>query len=208
MTGFAWLVLTAFVSVLVGFMAYFRSPTGINAGLLAGTFLAIIWYSWETHRLVDLHQESGEIDRHPWLSATSLKVDEIGRSEAAPLGGFNLSLPIENHGRTPAYVGRITVDGGLAVGSHGCTFAVRDRAVENQVIVPGDFLSVRLGTLTFTGPHAATVETRARIEYGTADGGRGVLTVGFRYRDGEWTNLDTMYDFTLRDGRTFPSHRP
>jgi hypothetical protein len=49
-----------------------------------------------------------------------------------------------------------------------------------------------------------SVDTKAEIAYTTGDSGRGTLRIGFRYSDGEWTNLDTTYNFTLSNGSQFP----
>jgi hypothetical protein len=210
-----WVFVTLAVGICVGVMAgagtYLAAPSGsawaagLNAGLLAATFLAILWYSLETRRLVDGQRETNEIARHPWLAATSLKPDEIQPTVTAPLGGLRLWLPSENHGTTPAYISNTTVEGELSDDSRGARFDPRERPVDTQVIVPGDFLSLRLGSLIFTeSTRRGSLNAKARIEYQTADGGSGELSVGFIYRDGDWTNLDTTYRFTLRSGGAFP----
>lgn len=191
-----------FIALAIG--GVFGLIAGLNAGLLAATFVAILWYSWETRKLLDSQLHSGELVRHPWLSATALRVEK-GTPEFQEFARCHLQLPIDNHGQTPAYITEIEATGQLSAESEGCRFTPRERPVRNQVIVPGDSLDLRLGTLsTIRPPFRYTVITEARIAYDTADGGSGVLTVGFRYADdGEWTNLDTTYSFTLSSGSKF-----
>ncbi len=213
MPGRAWLFIAVAVGMAFGLIAglgvALAAPrvsawaTGINAGLLAATFVAILWYSWETRKLLDSQSHSAEIARHPWLSATALKIVQVNASDGE-FPRFELRLSIDNHGQTPAYIREIAVSGQLFVDSTGCRFAPRERPVRNQVIAPADFLDLHLGTLSLLiPPFRYTVESRAEIAYATGDGGRGVLTVGFRYADGEWINLDTTYRFTLSNGIEF-----
>lgn len=198
--------------LVAGFGAGFAAPgvsawaSGINAGLLAATFVAILWYSWETRRLLDSQQEAAEIMRHPWLSATTLNAVEVTPPpDEAPYERLVFRLRIDNQGQTPAYVRQISVTGQPTPGPGGYSFVPREKPIRNQVIAPRDFLDLHLGNVSFTGPrHDYLVETSATIEYGTADGGTGTLTVGFRYADGGWINLDTTYKFALSGGAEFP----
>lgn len=211
-----WLLTTAAVGLVfglvAGFGAAFAAPgvsawaNGITAGLLAATFVAILWYSWETRRLLDSQQESAEIMRHPWLSATTLNVVEVTpRPPGAPYGRLAFRLRIDNQGQTPAYVRQITVTGQPAPGTERYCFAPRENPIRNQVIAPRDFLDLLLGNVSFMDPRLDhVVETSATIEYATADGGTGALTVGFRYSNGDWINLATTYKFALRSGAEFP----
>ena len=201
-----WVALTIAFGLLVGLITgvgtYRAAPgvsawaTGLTAALLASTFFAILWYSWETHRLVDAQQEASEIARHPWLSATALAPKHRNDTLVGPV---DLWLPIENHGDTPAYFTRIEVTG---TEQH---FSPRE-PVSGQVIVPGDVLHLRLGAVMCApGPETA-VKVMARMRYRTADGGHGDLTVGFEYLtpSGGWENLDTHYRFMLSTGKAFP----
>jgi hypothetical protein len=114
-------------------------------------------------------------------------------------------LRIDNQGQTPAYVRQITVGGQPGAGFAGYSFVPRERPIRNQVIAPRDFLDLHLGDVSFTEPRRDyLVETSATIEYATADGGVGTLTVGFRYADGGWINLDTTYKFALSSGAEYP----
>ena len=201
-----WVWLTLAVGTLIGLVTgvgtYRAAPggsawaSGLTAGLLAATFLAILWYSWETRRLVDAQQEASEIARHPWLSATALKLQRVTLA-----GAFDLWLPIHNNGTTPAYIARIRVDG-----TPEPLFDARD-PVSDEVIVPGDVLHLRLGTVSALVYEAAQprVEVTVRMRYRTADGGLGALTVGFEHVKGDWLNLDTDYRFTLSTGKAFPA---
>ena len=92
-----------------------------------------------------------------------------------------------------------------AAGTERYSFAPREKPITNQVIAPRDVLDLLLGSVSFMDPRLDyVVETSATIEYATADGGAGVLTVGFRYSDGDYINLATTYKFALRSGAEFP----
>ncbi len=192
------------------------SASGITAGLLAATFVAILWYSWETHQLLDLQRESTEITRHPWLSATLLKMAEIEPPSRLPpisptlqvpsYGDVRFRLPINNEGLTPAYIKRITVRGEPDDPSTGYGFLARERGeVRNQVIVPHDVLDLYLGRVVFTQSRSDyVVDIFVDIRYETTDGGSAMLKVGFRYSKGGWISLPTTYDITLGTGAQFP----
>jgi hypothetical protein len=211
-----WLLAVVVVGLVFGLAAglgaAFAAPrlsawaSGVNAGLLAATFVAILWYSWETRRLLDSQQESGEIARHPWLSATTLDMAEVTPPPMdASYGQVRFRLRIDNQGQTPAYVKHIEVSGRPAPGAAGYRFVAREKPIRNQVIAPRDFLDLHLGTVSFTQPRRDyLVELLADIQYSTADGGAGSLAVGFRYADGGWINLDTTYKFSLSSGAEFP----
>lgn len=185
-----WLLTTAAAglvfALVAGFAAAFAAPSvsalasGINAGLLAATFIAILWYSWETRRLLDSQQESAEIMRHPWLSSTTLNVEEVTpRPSEAPYGRLVFRLRIDNQGQTPAYVRQITVTGEPVPGTERYSFAPREKPIRNQVIAPRDFLDLLLRNVSFMDPRLDyVVETSATIEYSTADGGTGVFDRG------------------------------
>jgi hypothetical protein len=216
-----WTWLTS--AVIAGMAAFILSATAsaplasaLGAGLLASTLVAIIWYSWDTHRLVEsqqrqakAQQQRAEIENHPWLAASTLKWKLERNERAAPLGHHHLSIEIKNTGRTPAYVHRIGITGHDVRGAGECRLALEDQPKARQVIVPGESLGLVLGVMVFNVPRPqAPMEVRAAVAYSTAEGGRGDIGVGFRYEHEAWLNLPTSYTFTLSTGTRFPAEDP
>jgi hypothetical protein len=122
--------------------------TGINAGLLAATFVAILWYSIQTRRLVDAQERSTEIDKHPWLLATTLDAQWLAAGDDFPLGGEHLWLPIKNSGVSPAFKVQVHAAYAYAVEGHAVESEKSSRQVTGQLIVPNDTLLFEIGRVT------------------------------------------------------------
>jgi hypothetical protein len=178
--------------------------SGLSAGLLAATLVAIIWYSWETRRLVDSHESGAELDKHPWLSSTTLKPEEQPEGADPFLcGGFRLWLPIQNVGRTPAL--DIRVESRWETADHRLSLAALNQS-EDQVIVPADTLHAYLGHIGFLVPNGADAELSVRVTYNVPFGGGGELLLRFQYRSRQgWGNGPTRYRFRLASGGEYGS---
>ena len=181
--------------------------SGLGAGLIAATLVAIIWYSWETRRLVDSHESGAELDKHPWLSGTTLKPQE--QPEGADpflFGGFRLWLPIQNVGRTPAL--DVRVESRWETTDHRLNLAALNQPIQDQVIVPSDTLNAYVGHIGFLMPHGAEAELSVRVTYTVPLGGDGELPLTFQYRSRQgWGNGPTRYRFRLDNGVQYGSPR-
>jgi hypothetical protein len=213
MTPRGWTTLALAVGVvagvLTGAVAYSAATqaawaaglsSGLTAALVAATFVAILWYSYETRNLLDVHRQSSELDRHPWLSATALRIDHPASIPDGYLhGGQNVWLPIVNEGKTPAFAVSFALHLEILGAENSGLMGQADKTGKDQVVVPKDNLTVRFPPLWF-----ATNERRAlarvTIQYATFDGGRGEIALEFRCRDGDWTNGPTRYRFWRADG--------
>jgi hypothetical protein len=170
--------------------------TGLNAGLLAATLVAILWYSLRTHRLVDLQRDVAAVGNHPWLSAMYLTPRELPPDEKAPFGSHEAMLPIVNTGRTPARLRRVTVTVEVEKGSDPDADLIPGGDDNPRVLVPGDRVDVKVLEIIYGGP-PPTVYLDIVIEYDSIDDGSGRLTLQFRFANGRWKNRASRYDFTL-----------
>lgn len=170
--------------------------TGLNAGLLAATLVAIVWYSLRTHRLVDLQRDVAAVGNHPWLSAMYLTPRDLLQDEKAPFGRHEAILPITNTGRTPARLRRVTVSTEEEQEQASDCMLVPGGDNDPRVLVPGDRVDVKVLEIIYGGP-PPTVYLDIVIEYDSIDGGSGRLTLRFRFANGRWKNRDSRYDFTL-----------
>jgi hypothetical protein len=177
-----------------------RTGAALSAGLLASTLVVVLWYSWETRRLVDTQRRANELDQHPWLSATSLRIEEIGPSEGTfAFGGHGVWLPIENVGRTPAFDVNVAVDVSVPDRDSGGAPKHLQKKARDQVIVPRDQLHIRFPDIAWPGiPFRATAAVQ--IRYCVMDGGRGEIDLAFNCTDGNWLNGPTQYRFWMADG--------
>jgi hypothetical protein len=177
-----------------------------NAGLIAATLVGIVWYSWETSKLVEAQRRSIEIDKHPWLTATNLAPQDIpGGADPGLFGGFRLFLPIRNVGETPAY--NVSVQASHTTRVRATPDREGQSEFRNQVIVPGDTLTVLLGEVFFNLPPSYTriVDVLVSIRYEVFDRGRGEIQLNFQYMTAAgWGNGDTRYTIWLADGRRWP----
>jgi hypothetical protein len=138
--------------------------SGLGAGLIAATLVGIIWYSWETRRLVDSHESGAELDKDPGLFATTLKPEEQPEGAYPFLfGGFRLWLPNQNVGRTPAL--DVRVESGWNTTDHRLNLASLNQPIQDQVVVPTDTLHAYLGHIGFLTPHGADAELSVHVTY-------------------------------------------
>jgi hypothetical protein len=172
--------------------------------VLTATFVAILWTTLETRRLVDGQERAAELARHPWLEATNLRPKDIApRSGDAPFGGYHIWLPITNVGHTPAI--DLEIDWTLLIEDPEIDEPARtqDQRV-GQTLVPRDVLHQEIGRAVLNGPHT-TILADVTIRYRTIDGGRGHLDVAFRFTaETGWRNLPTRYRTQLSDGTALP----
>ena len=207
MTPRRWIALVLVgAAVTIGVGAISPSiGSAIGAGMLTATFVAILWYTFETRRLVDVQERAGEFDRHPWLKATDLAPTEIapGADQGSPFGGSHIWLPITNMGRTPALDLVVSTKLKVSDPDNRKQLEAGERS-EGQTLVPGDVLHIEIGRVLFDGPKTE-IEIAVTVEYRVSDGGRGQVNVGFRYTSAKgWRNLPTRYQFWLSDGSQFP----
>jgi hypothetical protein len=194
LSGGAVAGLTAGVATVKAAPAPSAFGSGVSAGLVAATLVAIVWYSWETRRLVDMQQASSDIDKHPWLSATTLKPES--QSEGGDhfiFGGFRLWLPVTNVGRTPAY--GVQVATRLNGRGHEVALKTPAAPISEQIIVPSDVLHAWVGDVGFVKPRGGDVDLDVDIQYATVGGGGGRLELAFRLQDGAWRNGPMRYSF-------------
>jgi hypothetical protein len=179
--------------------------SGLGAGLIAATLVTIIWYSWETRRLVDSHESGTELDKHPWLSATTLKPEE--QPEGADpflFGGFRLWVPIQNVGTTPAL--DVRVESRWQTTDHRLNLGALNQPIQDQVVVPTDTLHAYVGHIGFLVPHGADAELTVLVTYTAPLGGDGELLLTFQYRSRRgWGNGPTRYRFRLASGVQYGS---
>src|SRR5215471_13966011 len=96
-------------AIVAGLATHWARPSqsawasGIYMGLLALTLLAILWYSFETRKLVRIQREASELESHPWLHVAGWPIPR----QHDPLE--EIALPIQNVGRTPAQITKISV---------------------------------------------------------------------------------------------------
>src|SRR5215471_12352918 len=102
-------------AIVAGLATHWARPTqsawasGIYMGLLALTLVAILWYSFETRKLVRMQREASEIESHPWLHVAGWPIARQLSIEERMFSGDQSALPIKNVGRTPALLTRISV---------------------------------------------------------------------------------------------------
>jgi hypothetical protein len=75
-----WVAATVIVGAAAGLSTWlfpddWAAP--VTAGVLTATLTAIFWYSWDNHTLGAVQRRAAELEQHPWLSATTLKPEEI-----------------------------------------------------------------------------------------------------------------------------------
>src|SRR5262249_3927293 len=93
----------AAVAVLLIGARFDRLSTPLNSAVVTATFVAVLWYAIETHKLVVGQERTAEISRHPWLEATNLKPELRQVSDwGFSCRGYHVWLPITNVGTTPA----------------------------------------------------------------------------------------------------------
>lgn len=201
-----WVIGTLSAGVGAGVGVYV-APSGmaaaISAGLLAATFVAILWYSWETHQLVHMQRDGTELAEHPWLAAAWLRHGEIAVSDAAPFGGVRAGLPITNVGRTPAMLRQVTVSSPVLDRSSGWTVTLGGDK-NPRTLVPGQHVIVTLAEVLFGGPTHPTLYVNVSIPYRTIHGGSGRARLRFRFANRSWKSGRTDYELTLASGQTFP----
>jgi hypothetical protein len=202
-----WLALIVTVGVLFGAAAGFAtnpvfgtgSPlaAGLNAGLLAATLVAVVWYSLETHRLLGVQRDAAEISEHPWLEVSPWPDEEIIRRQT-----LAASLRVKNVGHAPALIRRVGVTepkeserGNWTVGAKGDD--------SPRALAPGQSYVVTIVELG-TADGAAAVCLDVSFDYGTVHGGRGWLLLRFRYKDRQWKSRETRYEIELSSGRRLP----
>jgi hypothetical protein len=207
MSRWAWVIGTLVAGVVTLVVAA-KIPTEwgtpLSAGLLAATLIAIVWYSWETHRLVRLQRIGTEVENHPWLSALYVIGSDVPVEES-PYGGHEAMLPISNVGRTPARVCGVTVSSRLEEGAADCT-VVPGGDRDSRVLVAGGRVNVKVVDIVFRTPTPKVgLYLDVVVEYETLDGGGGRLTLPFRYANRRWKNRGgATYEYTLPSGGTFP----
>lgn len=180
---------------------------GIDTGLLVDvlTLLALSltagivgWYSWETRQLriatARMREEAAratEIECHPWLVGSDLKVD----LPDAPVP--SLWLPVKNVGKTPA----LNV---LFVSE----FFFRDeriRTTSHQIgfVAPNDVANFRIAVLSNTPKEPFGERVAVTITYATHLKGAGSIVQNFEKIGGGWVNREAEYTFTLSTGQTY-----
>jgi len=74
--------------------------------------------------MVDVQRQGTEVANHPWLLATSLRLDDVAVDDGARIGRHVAILPITNMGRTPALLHGVEVAVRVEKGSTDCEIVV------------------------------------------------------------------------------------
>ncbi len=213
-----WLVLvlvSVASAVVAGVATHWARPgpsawaVGLSLGLLALTLLAILWYSFETRKLVRIQREAAEIESHPWLHVAGWPTARQLSIEERMFSGDQAALPIMNVGRTPALLTKISV---AHDGSPGLDGALVELGGDNnpRVLAPGQqFLATIVAIKTREPIKARELSPRLHlsvtIDYRALQGGGGQVVVRLRYAGGVWKSRRTTYMATLASGQTLPA---
>ena len=203
----AWIVLVfvgVAAAIVAGLTTHWARPSqsawayGIYMGLLALTLLAILWYSFETRKLVRIQREASEIESHPWLHVAGWPIPR----QHDPLE--EIVLPIQNVGQTPAQITKISVaydDGPLNLND---TLVNLGGDTDPRVLAPGQQFLATIMTI-LVGTQSTLLHLLVTIEYRALQGGSGRVVVRLRYAERGWKSRRTEYAATLASGRVLPA---
>jgi len=174
--------------------------------LLAGTLVAIVWYSWETRSLRIGQERDAEIRNHPWISIEDVRF-RSDTEGAGLLGSEHIALFVKNNGVTPAHEILISGESSVDSGLHEDQIHFMDNSVGN--LPPGNTREVDVATINLEEP-GQKIRLDFQIKYKSFRGGGGRIGVScilskendlYRWR---WHPLGP-YEFWLSTGEKFPA---
>jgi hypothetical protein len=180
---------------------------GIYIALLGATLLAVLWYSFETRRLVHIQRDAAELADHPWLHVAGWPAPSVLRPDAVlPFGAVLADLPISNVGHTPALLRDVSVEYERLPDSSECE-VIPAGDVNPRVLVPGERVAIRLIEVRLKEQTLPRLLVNVSVKYRTIHGGSGRVMLRFRFADGVWKSRDTDYECTLSSGARLPGAR-
>ena len=202
-----WIVLVfvgVAAAIVAGLTTHLARPSqsawayGIYMGLLALTLLAILWYSFETRKLVRMQREASELESHPWLHVAGWPIPR----QHDPLE--EIVLPIQNVGRTPAQITKISV--AYDDGPQNLNDALVNLGGDTNptVLAPGQQFLATIMTI-LVARQSTVLHLSVTIDYRALQGGGGQVVVRLRYAEGGWKSRRTEYAVTLASSRVLPA---
>jgi len=166
-----WIILVLVgvaAAIVAGVATHWAGPSqsawasGIYMGLLALTLLAILWYSFETRKLVRIQREAAEIESHPWLHVAGWPIRRQLSAREAERGDQD-ALRIMNVGRTPALLTKVSV---AHEGPQTDSWVKLGGDASSRVLAPGQQFLATIATFEASGPSiqaylSVTIDYRA-----------------------------------------------